>query len=149
MRGFKIVALVATLIMSVAACGDDDGGITVEDTWARTSPKVATNGAAYMKITSDTDDALVGAAVPSDIADHAEVHEVVMDADGAMMMQQTEKVELPAGETVSLQPGGYHVMLIELVDALEIGQTFDVTLEFESGATKTVSVEVTEEDPNA
>ena len=149
MRGLRIAALVAALIMVVAACGDDDSGVTVEGVWARTSPKVATNGAAYMKITAPTDDALVGATVDSSIADHAEVHEMIMMDDGMMAMQEAEKVELPEGETVSLQPGGYHVMFIELAAPFEMGQKFDLTLHFEDAADVTVEVEVTEEDPNA
>lgn len=149
MKVSKMVALVATMVLVVAACGDDDGGITVDGVWARTSPKVAANGAAYMQITAAEADALVGAEVSSDIADHVEVHEVIMDGDGMMMMQETEKIDLPAGETVSLQPGGFHVMFIDLVEPFELGQTFDLTLMFESGEEIVVEVEVTEEDPNA
>lgn len=145
---FRTVALAAMLVVGVTACGDDDGGITVEGVWARTSPKVATNGAAYMKITTPVDDALVGATVSSDIADHAEVHEMIMGSDGEMAMQQTQRIAINAGETLSLQPGGYHVMFIDLAAPFELGQTFDLTLEFESGDTVTVEVEVTEEDPN-
>jgi copper(I)-binding protein len=148
MTGFRTIALAALLVVGVTACGGDDE-ITVEDVWARTSPMMATNGAAYMKITAPTDDALVGASASSDIAAMVQVHEVVMGDDGEMAMQETEKIELPAGETVSLQPGGYHVMFMELADPFEIGQTFDLTLEFESGEELTVEVEVTEEDPNA
>ncbi len=62
---------------------------------------------------------------------------------GAMTMRPIEELALPAGETVELKPGGYHIMLIDLVAPLEVGQT----LTFGSGATKTVSVEVREEAP--
>jgi copper(I)-binding protein len=148
MRGFRIVALAAMLVMGITACGDDDG-ITVEGIWARTSPMMATNGAAYMQITSPVDDALVGASASSDVARMVQVHEVVMGSDGSMMMQETPKVDLPAGETVSLEPGGFHIMFMELAEPFEVGQTFDLTLEFESGESVTVEVEVTEEDPNA
>ena len=148
-RFANAVALLATLVLVVGACGDDDAGITVEDAWARTSPMMATNGAAYMKITAPSDDALVGAVVSSSIADHAEVHEVVMGGEGEMTMQQIQRLELPAGEEVSLQPGGYHVMFIDLAAPFEVGQTFDLTLEFENADDLVVEVEVTEEDPNA
>jgi RNA polymerase sigma factor (sigma-70 family) len=147
MRGFTFVALAAVLVVGITACGGDDE-IAVEGVWARTSPKMATNGAAYMQITSPIDDALVGASASSDVAKMVQVHEVVMDDDGAMMMQETPEVELPAGETVSLQPGGYHIMFMELTEPFEVGRTFDLTLEFESGETLTIEVEVTEEDPN-
>jgi len=64
--------------------------------------------------------------------------------DDSMTMQEIDKLEIPAGETVKLEPGGYHVMLIDLVEPLEVGQTFDVTLTFEKAGDKTVTVEVKE-----
>jgi copper(I)-binding protein len=147
MRALRVATVVAVLSMAVVACGDDGGGITVEGQWARTSPKTATNGAAYMKITAPDADALIGASVDSSVASRAEVHEMIMGSDGAMMMQQTESVSLPAGEAVSLEPGGYHIMFIDLAQPFEKGQKFDVTLQFESGEDMTVEVEVTEEAP--
>ena len=70
-----------------------------------------------------------------------------MGGAGAMTMRPVDQIELPAGETVNLKPGGYHVMLLDLAAPLEVGQTFDLTLTFGSGATQTVSVEVREEAP--
>ena len=63
---------------------------------------------------------------------------------GAMVMQQIMSLDLPAGETVELKPGGYHVMLINLAGPLEIGSTFDLTLDFETADDMVVSVEVRE-----
>jgi copper(I)-binding protein len=68
--------------------------------------------------------------------------------DGAMTMRELENgLELPAGETVTLAPGGLHFMLVELADPLQAGETFDLTLEFESGVTEVVSVEVRDDAP--
>lgn len=68
--------------------------------------------------------------------------------DGAMTMRELQDgLVLPAGETVSLEPGGYHVMLLDLPDPLETGETFDLTLEFESGESQVVSIEVRDEAP--
>ncbi|MCU0259634.1 MAG: copper chaperone PCu(A)C [Ilumatobacteraceae bacterium] len=67
--------------------------------------------------------------------------------DGAMVMQQIPFLELPADETVSLEPGGYHVMLLQLAEPLEVGDTFDATLVFESADPVVVSVEVRDEAP--
>jgi periplasmic copper chaperone A len=147
MKALRIATVVAVLSMAVVACGDDGGGIEIDGQWARTSPKTATNGAAYMKITAPDADALIGASVDSSVAGRAEVHEMTMASDGAMMMQQTEAVPLPAGETVSLEPGGYHVMFIDLANPFEKGQKFEVTLQFENGEDMTIEVEVTEEAP--
>ena len=147
MKALRIATVVAVLSMAVVACGDDGGGITIDGQWARTSPKTAANGAAYMNITAPDADALIGASVDSSVAGRAEVHEMMMDSDGAMMMQQAESVALPGGETVSLEPGGYHVMFIDLAQPFEKGQKFDVTLKFETGEDMTIEVEVTEEAP--
>lgn len=59
-----------------------------------------------------------------------------------MTMQPVSAIDVPAGETVVLEPGGYHVMLLELVEPLEEGQTFDLTLVFEEAGEVTVPVEV-------
>ncbi len=65
----------------------------------------------------------------------------------AMMMQEVGEIALPAGETVSLEPGGFHVMLLEIASPLELGQKFDLTLTFENGGEKVVEVQVREEAP--
>ncbi len=76
--------------LSLAACGSDaadtaatgdgstEAGITTEGAWARTSPMMADAGAAYLVITSATDDALVGASVDPSIAGDAQIHETIM-----------------------------------------------------------------------
>jgi copper(I)-binding protein len=81
-------------------------------------------------------------------------HSMDMDGDmdgqmggGAMVMRQIMSLPLPAGETVELAPGGYHVMLIGLVDPLEVGETIDVTLTMASGAVRTVTAEVRDTAP--
>ncbi|MEN9801455.1 MAG: hypothetical protein RLZ37_580 [Actinomycetota bacterium] len=66
---------------------------------------------------------------------------------GEMTMRPVSSVALPAGETVMLMPGGYHIMLLDLVTPLEVGQTFDVTLTFANAGTKVVTVEVRDEAP--
>jgi len=64
----------------------------------------------------------------------------------AMMgMREIEALDLPAGQTVSLVPGGYHLMLLELADDLVPGQTFELTLAFATAGEVTVDVEVRED----
>ena len=64
--------------------------------------------------------------------------------DDSMTMRPVESIELPAGKTVKLEPGGYHIMLLELAKPLEVGQTFDVTLSFKMAGDRTVTAEVRE-----
>jgi copper(I)-binding protein len=77
--------------------------------------------------------------------DHSDMGDDMDHSDmGSMTMREVESIELPAGETVALEPGGFHVMLLDLVEPLEVGDTFEVTLTFASGATQVVTAEVRE-----
>ena len=151
---------IALLSLALGGClGDDAGPIVVSGDWARTSPASAQNGAVYMTITSDVDDSLVAASVDPSVAATAEVHETVMSdsgADesmtddtmagmGAMTMQEVESIPLPSGEPVVLEPGGYHIMLLDLVDPLTAGDIVEVTLTFGSGEQLTIPVTVRDE----
>ncbi len=66
------------------------------------------------------------------------------DSGGMMSMRPVDSIAVPAGETVALEPGGFHVMLTGLKEALEVGDTFEIVLDFESGKQVTTSVEVRE-----
>jgi copper(I)-binding protein len=124
---------------------------------------MAEAGAAYFTITSGADDALLSASVDSSIAGTVEMHETrmaEMDMTATTMEGMTEdtmapamemvpvgKIELPAGEAVSLTPGGLHLMLLELPKPLELDQTFTMTLTFENAGTQDVEVTVRDEAP--
>ena len=147
MKGPKMkrLTIAAVLVGALAtACGGSSSGdVTVTDPWARTSAMMQSAGAVYMGLEADEADALVAATVDASIAPTVEIHETSESGDDGMMsMAPVERLELPAGAAVALEPGGYHIMLLDLVDPLEAGSTFDLTLEFESGATQTVEVEV-------
>lgn len=119
--------------------------VTVEDAWARTSPMSADTGAIYAIFTSETDDAILYADVDFSVAMSAEVHETTMADDGSMGMQMVESVPLPAGQPVAFEPGGYHIMLMGLVEPLVAGSVISVTLTLESGNLVTFDAEVRED----
>jgi len=136
--------LLATLVVASVAAGCSSGGGTAEvkatDAWARASSAMASAGAAYMTIenTGSAADALIGASSPA--ATTVEVHETVVmgspapgaSADGGMMgMQPVKRLEIPAGGTVELKPGSYHIMLIGLKQDLKVGDSIEITLTFE------------------
>lgn len=127
--------------------------IEVTGAWARPSPTMAMAGAVYMQITNtgDVDDALVAASMPDTVAGRVEIHETraAGTADGMghdtmgdtggttattapmMEMAPVARIEVPAGETVALEPGGYHIMLLDLAAPLADGDELEVTLTFE------------------
>lgn len=146
MKRLRRLTLVAMVALLVAACGSSDG-VAVDNQWSRTSPMVTSAAAAYMDITASVEDRLIGASVDSSIAAAVEVHETSMNDEGAMMMQPVTGIDLPPGETVKLEPGGFHIMLLELVEPLETGQTYTLTLQFAESGDQEIEVEVREEAP--
>ncbi|MDH3308349.1 MAG: copper chaperone PCu(A)C [Acidimicrobiia bacterium] len=143
----RTIAVAIALAVVIGGCSGT-ATVTIDDAWARTSASTQNAGAAYMTIVGgDTADRLVAVSVASAVARTAELHETTMgsgDTDGMMMMQEVPVLEIPAGERVSLEPGGYHVMLMMLAEPLVTGAAFDVTLTFEQAGEIVVPVEVRE-----
>lgn len=129
--------------------------------------------AIYMTIAGGAeDDALISASVPADLAGTVELHETKPadttettaamggsestmggsestmaggDDGGTMMtMAQVDRIEVPAGEVVELKPGGYHVMVMDLMKPLVPGDTVEVTVTFEKAGEMTFTAEVRE-----
>ena len=69
------------------------------------------------------------------------------EGEMAMMMREVSSIDVPAGGEVVLEPGGMHVMLLELPDPLEAGETFDLTLVTDAGDEIVIDVEVRDEAP--
>jgi len=137
------VAVVASACTSSAAAltPSPGGFISVYAAWARPADAAA-ESAAYLTITNGQlkDDVLAGASTP--VAASATVHQTSTDDSGMTGMERTESVTIRAGQTVVFEPGGYHVMLAGLKQALTAGSTFPLTLTFEQTGPVTVAVEV-------
>ena len=104
--------------------------ISVTDAWARaTLPGQKVSGA-YMQIQADADARLIGVSSPA--VARVEVHEMKMDGD-VMRMRELKSVDLPKGKIVSLQPGGFHLMLMNVKKPLVAGDIIPFTLVVESG----------------
>lgn len=147
MRSFRLLApaLAATAIL-LAACGNQASpaasdtqaeAVTVTDAWVKATTDGMTG--AFGVLTNDgTTDATVVKAT-SDVAPRVEIHEVVM-ADGEMVMQPKEGgIVVPAGGSATLEPGGDHIMLMELGQPLEPGDELILTLEMADGSTLDVT----------
>lgn len=161
------VALLAVVAVAVAACSGGASpastGVTIREPWARTSTMVSGAGAAYMVIenTGSSADALTGGS--SDVATAVEVHETyaVQPAEstgmggvpspaasgdgmgsGMMGMRRIDRLDIPAGGSVELKPGGYHIMLIGLTRELKAGEDITVTLAFEKAGDVVLTIPV-------
>ena len=101
--------------------------VEVKDAWVRTTVQGQKGTGAFMKITAKEGTRLVGVSTP--VAGIAEVHEMKMEGD-VMRMRAVPALDLPAGATVELKPGGFHVMLMDLKTALPKNSTVPLTLQF-------------------
>ena len=123
-KHFLVLALGTALAVSAVA-----QNVTVTDAWARTTVPGQKASGAFMKITAKENTKLVGVSSP--VAGVAEIHEMKVDKDVMRMAALPNGVELPAGKSVELKPGGFHVMLMDLKAPLVKDTTVPVTLTFQ------------------
>lgn len=122
----------------------EPGQLSVVNPMARPSPMMAGNGAAYMTILNGLASDVQLVSAESAVSEVVELHETVDDNGVMRMIPHPEGFTVPAGEGIQLQPGGKHVMLINLVDPLEPGDQVEITLNFDNGESATVTVPVME-----
>ena len=119
--------LVAVLLATPLAAFADDAGIRVDHVWSRAA-MAGHEGAVYLTITdTGTPDTLTGITTP--VAAKADLHETIND-HGVMKMRPVASLTIEPGKPVTLAPGGYHIMLMGLKQALNQGDSFPVTLNF-------------------
>ena len=129
------------VMIAVSVCCSLAGAQSVEvkDAWIRgTVPAQKTTGA-FMEITGKSNARLVG--VESKIADTVEIHNMTMQ-NGVMKMFPVEGIDVPAGKTVKLAPGGYHVMFVGLKEQMKPGTRVPLKLNFELADKKRESLEL-------
>jgi periplasmic copper chaperone A len=107
--------------------------VKVDEPWVRGTVASQKATGAFMRLTSDKNARLVAASSP--VAGVVEIHEMAMEND-VMKMRQIPGLDLAAGRTTELKPGGYHVMLMELKQQMKGGETVPITLVFEDEAKK-------------
>ena len=113
--------------------------VTVKDPWVRATVSQQKATGAFMQITSMQDARLVEAKSP--VAGVVEVHEMIMEKD-VMKMRAVKGLDLPAGKSVELKPGGYHVMLMDLKQQVKEGDVVPLTLVIEDKDKKRSTIEV-------
>lgn len=121
---FKALAALLAVVCGTAYAQTVD----IKDAWVRTSVPGQKATGAFMKINAREGAKLI--AVSSPVAGVTEVHEMKMDGDVMKMRAVKGGLDLPAGKTLELKPGGYHVMLMDLKAALPKDSTIPLTLVF-------------------
>jgi len=145
MRLIKTTLAAAALLAGMSAATAHDykaGNLHIEHPWSRATPPNAPVGGGYMTIENNggSADRLLGGSTP--VADAVEVHAMTMEGDVMKMRKLEDGVEIPAGGSVALEPGGNHLMLVGLSKPLKQGTRVPLTLRFEKAGTVDVELAV-------
>ena len=139
----RLPLLCATLLLvATAVCAHEyrAGSLTIGHPYARPTAPSQPTGGGYLKLVNNgAADRLLSASVP--ISASVELHSMRMEGD-VMRMRQVDAIDIPAGQTVVLKPGGLHLMFIGLKAPLAAGQRFPMKLKFEKAGEVAVEVVV-------
>lgn len=124
------------LILATPVSADS---VRVENAWVRATAPGQKVAGGFMDLTADADMKLVGGSSP--VSKHLELHMMKMEG-GVMVMRPLPEIPLPKGKTVNLQPGGLHLMFIELKQPIKEGDTVPISLTFRNAAGKEQQVQV-------
>ncbi len=132
--------LIVTGLMAITATAWAQTTVKVEDAWVRGTVASQKATGAFMRLTPSANARLLEAKSP--VAGVVEIHEMALDKD-VMKMRQIAGLDLLAGRTMELKPGGYHVMLMDLKQQLKGGEQVPITLVFEDDAKKLFTEDIT------
>lgn len=145
-----ILVFLIPVLLTVAACGSsDDGGsssvseLTITDPWSRQPAEGQTVSAVYGEVMNNSDDDVRLVSASSPAAAIVELHETLMNEDGAMSMREKEDgFVVPAGGSFLFEPGGPHIMFLEIDPSTYPSDSVDVVLTTADGATLEFVAEV-------
>lgn len=141
----RLAALAAIAALSLAACASDSdtetsadaaasGQITITDPWVKAAESGMT--AAFGTLVNGTDEAVTLVAAETPASSQTQLHETLADASGGMSMSEKEGgFEIAAGESLVLEPGGNHIMLMDVAEPIEAGDEVEFTLTFADDST--------------
>ena len=139
-------ALFALALLALPAAAEEFavGDLQVTDPYAIATPPGAPVGGGYVTIRNDgaSDDRLLSISVSADLAGKVELHEMRMEGDVMRMAPLADGVQIPAGGEAVLEPGGMHVMFMDLGAPLPAGTSFPATLTFQNAGAVDVLFEV-------
>ncbi len=114
--------------------------ISVKDPWVRATVAEQKATGAFMQLTATKSSRLISATSP--VAGVVEIHEMTMEDNVMKMRAVPNGLDLPAGKTVELKPGSYHVMLMDLHQHIQVGESVPLTLVVENPDKKRETIEV-------
>ncbi len=136
------VTVFITLCWGISAYADNlNNGLVVSGAWVQAMPPSQTSTAAYMVITNNAAKEAVLISASCDIAGTAEIHQM-SEMNGMMNMARVPNILIPAQGKVTLKPGSFHLMLINLKKPANKGDIAVITLHFQDGTDVLVNAKV-------
>ena len=126
-------------VVFFAAASSALAQVEAKDAWMRATVTQQKSAGAFMRLTSAQGARVLKVSTP--VAGVAEIHEMSM-VDNMMHMRAVDALEVPAGKTVDLKPGGYHIMLQDLKQPIKEGDVVPLTLVVEGSDGKLTNVDV-------
>lgn len=142
MRAMKTLLLALTFLPALAVAHDYTiGDLTIQHPWTRATAPKATTAAGYVTITNHgtAPETLTAATMAG--AGHSMLHRTQTEQGVASMVHQNN-ITIPAGATVKLEPGSYHIMAMQLTEGYKAGDTISGTLTFDKAGTLPVGFKV-------
>ena len=124
------VLFVIALTLASSASGASDN-LIISDAWVRATPPGKMMTAGYASLENVSKNVITITGVSAEIAGHTSLHETRIERDRSTM-RPVAQLSIKAGESVSLKPGGLHIMLMKLSEPLSDGQNIDICLELEN-----------------
>lgn len=135
---FTIATLSAAALIGCSAETDTTETVSINDPWVKSVDEGMT--AAFGEFTNETDETLVLTSVDTEVSPVVELHETVGGADGAPLMQELEGgFVIQPQQTLVLEPGGDHIMLMGVTTPIRPGDNVDLVLNFDDGSSLNVT----------
>lgn len=140
LHGMKLLNLLIGLALLFPAVALADNRLEVIDAWSPEAPP-GRMMAGFMELRNHSDEAIVLVDATSPQFGHVEIHTMVME-DGVMRMRRLDQLPIEPGDGVTLEPGGLHLMFIEPLGQMRLGDLIDVELIDEQGRSYPLQAEV-------
>lgn len=140
--GIMVLLLAWVLLPTFSFAKSAAPKLEITNSWAKPTLIGRNVGVAYVTLENLSDKALTLLSAETEVAERAEIHTHIHNANGTMQMRELEKLNLLPNDKQVFEPGGLHLMLFGLKEPLQAGQKFTVTLKFDDESSKQVEVAV-------
>lgn len=138
---FMLIAAAALSGLASPVALAHSSSLSFDNAWIRASAPGQKNGAAYVQITNSGSHDMQLAGASSDRTERIELH-TIDRTSGVARMKEVETINIPSNKKVALEPGGYHLMMINIKEPFKEGETVPLTLQFKDAEPVTVDFEV-------